>query len=244
MKEKVVIVTGSSRGIGLAIAKSLAKAGARVVINSRSQERINEISSELQREGLNVIGVGADIQTKEGAEKLIEKATEKWGGVDILVNNAGINRDNLFLRMKEDEWEEVIKTNLNGMFHCTKASIRGMTKKRWGRIINISSIVGITGNPGQANYSAAKAGIIGFTKTLAQEFGGRNITANVIAPGFIETEMTDKLPEKIKEQMLGRIPLGKFGTCDDVAAMVRFLASEEAGYITGQVLVVDGGLAL
>ncbi len=244
MKEKVVIVTGSSRGIGLAIAKRLAKEGARVVINSRSQERINEISSELQREGLNVIGVGADIQTKEGAEKLIEKATEKWGGVDILVNNAGINRDNLFLRMKEDEWEEVIKTNLNGMFHCTKASIRGMTKKRWGRIINISSIVGITGNPGQANYSAAKAGIIGFTKTLAQEFGGRNITANVIAPGFIETEMTDKLPEKIKEQMLGRIPLGKFGTCDDVAAMVRFLASEEAGYITGQVLVVDGGLAL
>ncbi len=244
MKGKVAVVTGSSRGIGLAIARTLAKNGCRVVINSRSQERINSIASELQKHGLEITGIGADIQTKEGADQLIQGAIEKWGGVDILVNNAGINRDNLFLRMKEEEWDEVIQTNLKGMFHCTKASIRSMTRKKWGRIINISSVVGLTGNPGQANYSAAKAGIIGFTKTLAQEFGGRNITANVIAPGFIETEMTDQLSEKIKEQMLARIPLQRFGKGEDIAEMVKFLASEEAGYITGQVLIVDGGLAL
>ncbi len=244
MKDRVAVVTGSSRGIGLAIARTLGKNGARVVINSRSEERINSISSELQKEGLQVVGVGVDIQTRDGADKLIQKAIDEWGGIDILVNNAGINRDSLFLRMNEEDWEEVIKTNLNGMFHCTKAAVRSMTRKRWGRIINISSVVGLTGNPGQANYSAAKAGIIGFTKTLAQEFGIRNITANVIAPGFIETEMTDRLPEKIKKQMLDRIPMQKFGSCEDVAEMVKFLASDEAGYITGQVLVVDGGLAL
>ncbi len=244
MKGKIAVVTGSSRGIGLAIARSLAKNGCRVTINSRSQERINSIASELQKQGLEVIGIGADIQTREGADQLIQGTIEKWGGVDILVNNAGINRDNLFLRMKEEEWDEVIQTNLKGMFHCTKASIRSMTRKKWGRIINISSVVGLTGNPGQANYSAAKAGIIGFTKTLAKEFGTRNITANVIAPGFIETEMTDRLPEKIKEEMLARIPLQKFGKGEDIAEMVKFLASDGAGYITGQVLVVDGGLAL
>ncbi len=244
MENRVAVVTGSSQGIGLEIAKKLAHQGNRVVINSRSAEKIDQIARELQEENLEVVGVGADIQSAEGAKELIDKALEKWGRVDILVNNAGINRDTLFLRMKEEDWTEVIRTNLDGIFHCTKAAIRQMGKNRWGRVINISSIVGLTGNPGQANYSAAKAGIIGFSKTLAREFGGRNITVNVVAPGYIQTEMTDKLSSQIKEQMMERIALKRFGKCEDVANLVSFLASEQAGYITGQVLIIDGGMAL
>lgn len=244
MENRVAVVTGSSQGIGLEIAKNLASQGTRVVINSRSAEKIKKIAEQLQEKNLNVIGVGADIQSPDGAKELIDKAREQWGKVDILVNNAGINRDTLFLRMKEEDWTEVIRTNLDGIFHCTRAVIRQMGKNRWGRVINISSVVGLTGNPGQANYSAAKAGVIGFSKTLAREFGGRNITVNVVAPGYIQTEMTDKLSSQIKEQMLERIALQRFGSCEDVANLVSFLASEKASYITGQVLVIDGGLTL
>ena len=244
MENKVALVTGSSQGIGLAIARNFAARGAKVVINSRSQDKIEEVSEELKKEGFDVLGVGADIQTHEGSEKLVKSAVEKWGSLDILVNNAAINKDTLFLRMKEEDWRQVLDTNLNGAFFCTKAGVKVMSKNRWGRIINISSIVGLTGNVGQANYSAAKAGLIGFTKTLAHEFGGRNITANVIAPGFIETDMTEDLPEKVKKSMLDRIPLKRFGKSEEVANLAGFLASEEAAYITGQVLVVDGGLAL
>jgi len=244
MENKVALVTGSSQGIGLAIARNFAARGAKVVINSRSQDKIEEVSEELKKEGYDVLGVGADIQTHEGSEKLVKNAVEKWGSLDILVNNAAINKDTLFLRMKEEDWRQVLDTNLNGAFFCTKAGVKVMSKNRWGRIINISSIVGLTGNVGQANYSAAKAGLIGFTKTLAHEFGGRNITANVIAPGFIETDMTEDLPEKVKKSMLDRIPLKRFGKSEEVANLAGFLASEEAAYITGQVLVVDGGLAL
>ncbi len=240
----VAIVTGSSRGIGYAIAKQMGLQGARIIVNSRNEVQIRKAAEELRKEGIEARGVSCDVHIPEQANLLVEAALEEWGTINILVNNAGINRDKLLLRMTEEDWDQVIDVNLKGNFNCTKAVARSMMKNRWGRIINVSSVIGIMGNPGQANYAAAKAGIVGFTKTVAKELGSKNITANVIAPGFIKTEMTKNLKDNVKEELMNRIPLGRFGESQDVANLAAFIASEEASYITGQVFVVDGGLAL
>ncbi len=244
LADKVAIVTGSSKGIGYSIAKSLGILGAKVVINSRDEGRAATAAQSLTDLGIDAYGIAANVDKSEEADELIKKTIDKLGNVHILVNNAGVTRDKLFLRMGEEDWDTVMDVNLKGPFNCVKSAIRPMMKNKWGRIINISSIVGLTGNVGQANYSAAKAGLIGFSKSLAKEFGSRNITVNVIAPGFIETEMTDVLDERIKQEMLNRIPLQRFGDSVEVATLVAFLATDFAAYITGQVLIVDGGLAL
>ncbi|MDQ7038726.1 MAG: 3-oxoacyl-[acyl-carrier-protein] reductase [Aquificota bacterium] len=240
---KTALVTGSTRGIGRATAKRLAEAGARVVVTGRVEERAREVASRLREEtGSEAVGVGLDVGDPESIERAYSKVKEIFGGVDILVNNAGINRDVLFVRMKPEDWEEVIRVNLTGTFLMTQKVVRDMMKKRWGRIINLSSVVGFTGNVGQANYTATKAGIVGFTKTLAKELAGRNITVNAVAPGFIETDMTEALPEEVKEAYLKQIPMGRFGRPEDVANVVVFLASDLADYITGEVIHVNGGL--
>jgi len=239
------VVTGASRGIGRAIALELAKEGANVVVNySGSKEKAEEVVEEILKMGQKAIAVQANVADNESVQNLMKTALDEFGSIDILVNNAGITRDNLLMRMKEDEWDDVIETNLKGVFLCTKAVTRQMMKQRSGRIINIASVVGVTGNAGQANYTAAKAGVIGLTKTTARELASRNILVNAVAPGFITTEMTDALPEDVKNTMLTQIPLGKFGQPEHVAKAVVFLASEDAEYITGQVLHVDGGIAM
>lgn len=239
------MVTGASRGIGRAIALELAKEGANVVVNySGSKEKAEEVVEEILKMGQKAIAVQANVADNESVQNLMKTALDEFGSIDILVNNAGITRDNLLMRMKEDEWDDVIETNLKGVFLCTKAVTRQMMKQRSGRIINIASVVGVTGNAGQANYTAAKAGVIGLTKTTARELASRNILVNAVAPGFITTEMTDALPEDVKNTMLTQIPLGKFGQPEHVAKAVVFLASEDAEYITGQVLHVDGGIAM
>ena len=242
---KTAVVTGGSRGIGRAICIELAKQGANVVVNySGSVDKAKQVVSEIEQLGAKAIAVQANVADSAAVDSMMKQAIEVFGTLDILVNNAGITRDNLLMRMKEQEWDEVVDTNLKGVFLCTKAVTRQMMKQRAGRIINISSIVGVAGNPGQANYVAAKAGVIGLTKTCAQELASRNILVNAIAPGFITTEMTDSLPEELKEAMLKQIPLAKLGQPEDVAKAVVFFASDQANYITGQTLHIDGGLVM
>ncbi len=242
LKGKKALVTGSTRGIGKAIAIKLAQNGVDVVVTGTSQERAEKTAEEIRSMGVNSIGVEMDLRSSESLDRAFEKIEKEFGDVDILVNNAGINRDVLFIRMKDEDWEDVINVNLNGTFRVTKRAIKGMLKKRWGRIINISSIIGFMGNPGQANYAATKSALLGFTKSLAKELGPRNITVNAIAPGFIETDMTAKLPEKAKEQYKEHIVLGRFGTPEDVANVALFLSSDMASYITGEVIHVNGGM--
>ena len=243
LSNRVAIVTGSGRGIGRAIALKLAGAGATVVINDVGEATYaSSVVAEIKAMNRPSQAILADISQAPEVDKLVAATTAAYGKVDILVNNAGITRDSLLLRMSEEDWDRVISVNLKSVFLCTKAVLRHMSKQRWGRIINISSVVGIVGNPGQANYASAKAGIIGFTRTIAKEVASRGITVNAIAPGFIDTGMTQQLKEDWKEELKQRIPLGYLGTPDDVAAAAAFLASEEARYITGQVLNVDGGM--
>lgn len=245
LEGKVAVVTGASRGIGRAIALKLAEEGAKVVVNySGSQAKAEEVVAMIQENGGEAIAVQASVSQTEEVTALMDAAVKTYGSLDILVNNAGITRDNLIMRMKEDEWDDVLNTNLKGVFLCTKAVTRQMMKQRAGRIINISSIVGVAGNAGQANYVAAKAGVIGLTKTTAKELASRNILVNAIAPGFIETEMTEQLPEDIKQGMLTQIPLAKLGQPEDIAKAVTFLASEDANYMTGQTLHIDGGMVM
>jgi len=247
LANKVAVVTGSSRGIGKAIALKLAKNGANIVLNyhsDSSKKYIEENIKEIKNIGSEVIAVQADIAKMDEAKKLINKTIEKFSKIDILVNNAGITKDNLLLRMKEKEWDKVMDVNLKGVFNCTKTTIRHMMKARQGKIINLTSVVALKGNAGQINYSASKAGVIGFTKSLARELASRNITANAIAPGFIKTDMTDEISDKAKEELKSEIPLSRLGKGEDVAELVSFLASDRANYITGQVINVDGGMAM
>ncbi|NJP08236.1 MAG: 3-oxoacyl-[acyl-carrier-protein] reductase [Leptolyngbyaceae cyanobacterium RU_5_1] len=243
LRGKVAIVTGASRGIGRATALALAAEGARVVVNyASSRESAEQVVAEIAAIAGSAIALPADVSKADQVDGLVNAVMEKWGQIDVLVNNAGITRDTLLLRMKPDEWQEVIDLNLTGVFLCTKAVSKIMLKQRSGRIINIASVAGQMGNPGQANYSAAKAGVIGFTKTVAKELSSRGITVNAVAPGFIATDMTSTLNA---EEILKFIPLARFGQPEDVAGMIRFLAADPAaGYITGQVMNVDGGMVM
>ncbi|MEN8614329.1 3-oxoacyl-ACP reductase FabG [Dehalogenimonas sp. THU2] len=244
LEGKVAVVTGAGRGIGRAIALRLAADGASVVLNSLS-ESAEKVAAEITAAGGQAIAVRGDVSKSEDVARLIESATAAYGRLDILVNNAGVTRDNLLLRMSEDDWDTVMDTNLKSVYLCCRAAVKPMLKSRaGGRIINLSSIVGLTGNAGQANYAASKAGIIGFTKALAKELASRQVTVNAIAPGFIVTDMTAGLSEEANQALVKRIPLGTLGTPDDVAAVAAFLASDEARYITGQTLTVDGGMTL
>jgi len=243
LSNKVALVTGSGRGIGKAIALKLAENGATVVINDIGPSA-QAVAEEIQAMGKKSLAVAADVSSAEDVAQMAEKAVATFGSIDILVNNAGINRDQLLIRMSDEDWEKVLAVNLKSVFLCTRAVMKQMLKQRRGRIISIASIVGLVGNPGQANYAAAKAGIVGFTKSIAREVASRGITVNAIAPGFIDTEMTQKLSPDQRQELMARIPLGRLGSPEDVASAVSFLASEEAGYITGQVLTVDGGMTM
>ena len=245
LKDKVALVTGASRGIGREIAQTLAAYGASVIVNyNGSKDRADEVVEMISAAGGKAIAVKADVAKAEEMARLFEEAQAAFGRIDILVNNAGITRDNLILKMSEEEYDTVLDTNLKGAFLCMKHAAKIMLRQKNGRIINISSISGIAGNAGQANYCAAKAGLIGLTKSLAKELGSRGITVNAVAPGFIETEMTEKLSEQVKEGMLAQIPLKRAGSVKDIAEAVAFLASERAAYITGQTLSVNGGMAM
>ena len=240
--DKVAIITGASRGIGRAVACALAKQGAKVVVSARDAERLNSLVSEIEGLGGQAHAVVGDVSKSVDADRLVDEAMNTFGSVDILINNAGVTRDGLTVRMKDEDWDVVLDTNLKGAFYCIRAALKPMSKSKSGRIINISSVVGEMGNAGQANYCASKAGLLGLTKSVAREMARRNITVNAITPGFIVTEMTDEMSDKAKQVMLSQIPLGKLGTVDDVAHSILFLASDEAGYITGQVLGVNGGM--
>ena len=245
LKGKIAVVTGAGRGIGRAIALQFAEYGAKVVVNYRNSiAQVEELLSAIKDAGGDAFAVRADISKEEEAKSLINAAVEHYGRVDILVNNAGITKDNLLMRMTEEEFDSVIDINLKGTFFCLKHAATVMLKQRSGKIINISSVVGLTGNIGQANYAASKAGVIGMTKSAARELASRGITVNAVAPGFIQTEMTDVLPDKVKDASIASIPLKRFGTASEIAGAVSFLASEAAGYITGQVLQVDGGMVM
>jgi 3-oxoacyl-[acyl-carrier protein] reductase len=245
LHEKVALVTGGARGIGRAISLALAAAGATVVVNYRgNQAAADDVVQTIVGQGGRAIAVQADVGTAEDVERLFKSVADSYGRLDILVNNAGITRDGLLLRMKEADFDAVLDTNLRGAFLCTKAALRPMTKARAGRIINITSVVGLMGNAGQANYSAAKAGLIGFTKAVAREMASRAITVNALAPGYIDTEMTAGLGEQVRAAILENIPLGRLGTPEDIAGVVCFLASDAAGYITGQTITVDGGMVM
>lgn len=240
---KAALVTGASRGIGRAIALALADAGANVAVNyAGSEQAAEEVVQAIRAKGREAIKIQANVGDAQQVEDMVKQVLEAFGKLDILVNNAGITRDNLLMRMKEEEFDEVISINLKGVFNCIKAVTRPMMKQRSGRIINISSVVGVLGNAGQANYVAAKAGVIGLTKSAARELSSRHITVNCIAPGFIETDMTDKLPENMKSALLGQIPLGRMGAAKEIASVAAFLASDAASYMTGQTLHVDGGM--
>jgi 3-oxoacyl-[acyl-carrier protein] reductase len=244
LSNRVAIVTGGGRGIGRTIALKLAEVGATVVVNDIGETSpIGSVAEEIKAMGGQSLAVLADVSQSQDVARLVEETIAAYGKVDILVNNAGITRDQLIIRMSDEDWDKVLSVNLRSVFLCARAVLRHMIKQRWGRIISIASIVGLVGNPGQANYASAKAGIIGITRTIAKEVAARGITANAIAPGFIDTEMTQRLEEDWKQQLRKQIPLGYFGSPRDVAEAVAFLASEEARYITGQVLSVDGGMA-
>jgi len=243
LEGKVSLVTGASRGLGRAIAIKLAMLGSKVAINYlTSDKEAGSVAREIESEGGEAILVKAHVADAKAVKDMTREIVEKWGKIDILVNNAGIVKDNLLPRMSDEAWDDVIDTNLRGAYLCTKFALRSMMDQFWGRIINISSLAGLVGNLGQANYSAAKGGLIAFTKSVAREVGSRNITVNAIAPGFITTEMTDKLPQEAKNAILSRIPLSRLGTPDDVAELVGFLTTERAGYITAQVICIDGGV--
>ncbi|UOE92874.1 3-oxoacyl-[acyl-carrier-protein] reductase [Alkalihalobacillus sp. LMS39] len=243
LKGKTALVTGASRGIGKAVALDLAKQGANVCVNyAGSKEKAEQVVAQIKELGVESIAIQADVSNSDEVQTMVKEVVSTFGTVDILVNNAGITRDTLVMRMKEEDWDAVIDTNLKGVFLCAKAVMRQMMKQRYGRIINVASVVGVLGNAGQANYVAAKAGVIGLTKSLARELANRNITVNAVAPGFIETDMTDKLPEDVKEGLLQQIPLSSLGKPEHVAHAIRFLASDEAEYMTGQTLHVDGGM--
>lgn len=245
MKDQTAIVTGGSRGIGRAICVALAKEGTNIVTcYARGSAAAEETVALCKEYGVQAVAIQADVAVKEEVDKLFEEALKITGTVEILVNNAGITRDGLLIRMSDDDFNQVIDTNLRGAFYCMRAASKLMMKKRYGRIVTISSIVGLIGNAGQVNYAASKAGVIGMTKSLAKELGSRNVTANAVAPGFITTDMTDALPETVKEQMAKEIPLARMGKPEDVADAVAFLVSDKASYITGQVLNVDGGMAM
>jgi 3-oxoacyl-[acyl-carrier protein] reductase len=244
-KGKNVLVTGASRGIGKRIAEAFAHAGANVLLNaSRESNHFTATLDEFNKAGYSCTGYACDVSDPEAVKGMFSFAKEKFGQVDILINNAGITRDMLLMKMTEEEWDSVLDINLKGIFNCTKACIRPMMKKRWGRIINISSVVGLIGNPGQANYAASKAGMIGFSKSVAKEVGKKGITCNVVAPGFIESDMTDLLSDDLKAKYMGGIPVNRFGRASDVAKAVLFLAGEDSSYITGQVINVDGGMVM
>lgn len=243
LKGKNAIVTGASRGIGRAIALKLAELGANVVLNYRSNANsVEEVVKAIEEKGVKALAVQGDVSSFEDAKRIVDETIETFGSIDILVNNAGITKDNLLMRMKEEDFDNVIEVNLKGVFNCTKHVVPVMMKQRSGKIINISSVVGLSGNAGQANYAAAKAGIIGFTKSVAKEIASRGVTVNAIAPGFIQTDMTEVLSDKIKEEIKTNIPLRRLGTPEDIAGAVAFLSSDAADYITGQVISVDGGM--
>jgi 3-oxoacyl-[acyl-carrier protein] reductase len=242
---RVALVTGGGRGIGRALAVRLAEEGANLAISYRSNDAAAEETAEKVRgAGVEIELFKGDVSSPEDVEALFNGVSDTFGRVDILVNNAGITRDNLMMRMKEEEFDDVLRTNLKGTYLCTRAALRPMVRARWGRIVNVSSVVGLVGNAGQANYAASKAGIIGFTKSVAREVAQRGITVNAVAPGYVETELTGSLPEKVKEQIREQVPAGRFGEPEEVAEVIAFLVGEEAGYVTGQTIAVDGGMTM
>ena len=245
LQGKCALVTGGSRGIGRAVCLELARQGARVAVNyAGNAAAAEETVRACEALGAEAFAIQADVADAAACEAMVKEVLARFGRLDILVNNAGVTRDGLMLTMKEADWDAVLDTNLKGAFHCMKAAYRPMMKQKYGRVVNLTSIVGIRGNAGQANYAASKAGLIGLTKSMAKELAGRNVTVNAVAPGFIDTDMTAALPEKARESMLGTIPMGRLGQAEDVAKAVAFFAGDEAAYVTGQVLCVDGGMAV
>ncbi len=245
LEGRVALVTGASRGIGRAVALEVSRQGATVVVNyAGNAAAAEETAAAIRETGAEAMVFQADVSSQEQVDAMVKTVLQKYQRLDILVNNAGITRDNLLPRIREEDWDAVLNVNLKGAYNCARAVMRPMLKARWGRIINISSVVGLTGNAGQANYAAAKAGLLGFTKSLARELGSRNITVNAVAPGYIDTDMTAGLSEENKSSLLERVALGRLGKPEEIASVVAFLASEGAGYITGQVIVVDGGMVM